>query len=162
MEENLTMEKIPIVAGLMAAASLLGWKGAMLVVWLLVMALDYISGTVAAIKNHEWNSAAARDGLWHKTGMIFTILVAAIADLVLFLITSNIPELGIVWPVLVMPLVVSWHIVTELGSILENSVKMGAPVPNWLVAILKGAGKVMDAAGEKAADEIAPKEEEEK
>lgn len=159
MQENLTAEKLPIVAFFMAAASFLGWKGIVLVVWLLAMALDYISGTVAAIKNHNWASEEARAGLWHKTGMIFTVMVAAIADLVLHLITSHIPELGIVWPVLVLPLVVSWHIVTELGSILENAVKLGAPVPSWLIKILKGAGKAMDAAGEKAADEVAPKKE---
>ncbi len=161
MHEHLTEEKVSIVAFFTAITSILGWKGVMLVVWLLVMALDYISGTVAAIKNHNWSSEEARAGLWHKTGMVLTVMVAAIADLVLFLITSHIPELGIVWPVLVMPLVVSWHIVTELGSILENAVKLGAPVPSWLIKILKGAGKAMDAAGEKAAEEVAPEKEEE-
>lgn len=159
MQENFAAEKVSIATICTAIFSFLGWKGVMLVVWLLAMALDYISGTAAAIKNHNWASEEARAGLWHKTGMIITVMVAAIADLALFLITSQIPELGIVWPVLVMPLVVSWHIVTELGSVLENAVKMGAPVPNWLIAMLKGAGKAMDAAGEKAANEVSAKEE---
>lgn len=29
-----------------------------------------------------------------------------------------------------------WYILTELGSILENAEKLGAPVPKWLVKML--------------------------
>ena len=47
-----------------------------------------------------------------------------------------------------MPLVLAWYIVTELGSILENAVKMGANVPGWLVKLLKSSANLMDQAGE--------------
>ena len=32
-----------------------------------------------------------------------------------------------------------WYIFTELGSILENIAKLGAPVPKWLI---EGVGKM--------------------
>jgi phage-related holin len=49
-----------------------------------------------------------------------------------------------VWPVLVLPLVLAWYILTELGSILENASKMGAPLPSWLMKLLKVGLKAID------------------
>ena len=53
-----------------------------------------------------------------------------------------------VWPGLVLPLVLAWYIITELGSILENAVKMGAPVPEWLIKLLKAGKKAVDGFGD--------------
>lgn len=128
MKENLVTIKTAIVAGCTALGAFLGWKGVMLVAWVVVMALDYISGTMAACKAGEWNSATAREGLWHKGGMIAVVIVAAIADWIMVLIAQYIP-IGIQWPGIILPLVLAWYIITELGSILENAVKMGANVP---------------------------------
>ena len=70
-----------IKAALTAAAAfgtaLFGWVGWLIILWLLATALDYITGTCAAIYNRSWSSAAARQGLWHKLGSIFAVLVAA-------------------------------------------------------------------------------------
>lgn len=147
MKENLATIKAAIVAGCTALGAFLGWKGVMLLAWVLVMALDYISGTVAACKQGQWSSATAREGLWHKAGMIFAVAVAAIADWIMVLIAQYIP-IGIQWPGIILPLVLAWYIITELGSILENAVKMGAKVPGWLVKLLKGSLSAIDAAGE--------------
>lgn len=58
--------------------------------------------------------------------------------------------IGLQWPGLLMPLVLAWYIITELGSILENAVKMGANVPAWLVGMLKASANLVESAGEKA------------
>ena len=50
--------------------ALFGWVGWMVVLWLIAMALDYLTGTFAALYNKTWSSAAARRGLWHKLGSI--------------------------------------------------------------------------------------------
>ena len=151
MNENLFHIKAAIAAGCTALGAFLGWKGVMLVTWVVAMALDYLTGTFAAMKAGDWSSARAREGLWHKGGMIFVVMVAGITDIIMVMIAQNIP-IGIQWTVIVLPLVLSWYIITELGSVLENCVKMGAPVPSWLIKLLKASAKIVDNAGEKAAD----------
>lgn len=147
MNENLLTVKAGIVAFFTALGAFLGWKGVMLLAWVLVMALDYLTGTLAACHGGEWSSSIAREGIWHKGGMIAVVAVAAISDWIMVLVAECIP-IGIEWPGIIMPLVLAWYIITELGSILENAVKMGANVPAWLVNILKSSANLVEAAGE--------------
>lgn len=150
MNENLLTVKTAIAAFITAMGAFLGWKGIMLLTWVLVMALDYISGTMAACKAGEWCSATAREGLWHKGAMILVVTVAAIADAIMVIIVEYVP-IGLKWPGILMPLVLAWYIITELGSILENAVKMGANVPDWLVKLLKASANLVESAGDKSA-----------
>ena len=151
MENNLMNFKAAIAAFFTALGAFLGWQGIMALVWVIVMALDYITGTMAACRTGEWSSSIAREGVWHKGGMIVVVIVSAIADGVMAVICANLP-LTMVWPGLILPLVLAWYIITELGSILENAVKMGAPVPEWLVKLLKASLKAVDGAGESVTD----------
>ena len=158
MNENLVTVKTAIVAGCTALGAFLGWKGVMLIAWVAVMALDYLSGTMAACKAKAWNSETAREGLWHKGGMIAVVLVAAITDWIMVLIAQYIP-IGIQWPGIILPLVLAWYIITELGSILENAVKLGANVPSWLVKLLKASADIVASAGDMAVETENEKEE---
>lgn len=146
MKEKLLAFKTALAAVFTAIGAFLGWKGVMLVGWIVVMALDYLTGTLAACKSGQWSSTVARDGLWHKGGMIAVVVVAALGDWIIFIVAEHIP-LGIQWPGIVLPLVLAWYILTELGSILENAVKMGASVPEWLVKLLKVGKDAVDNAG---------------
>ncbi len=152
MNEDLVTVKTAIVAGVTALGAFLGWKGGMLLAWVAVMGLDYLSGTIAACKQGQWSSMAAREGLWHKGGMIFTVAVAAITDWIMVVIAEYIP-IGIRWPGIILPLVLAWYIITELGSILENAVKMGAKVPGWLIGLLEASANLVESAGNSAAAE---------
>lgn len=119
-----------IVATLTA---LWGWLGWAILIWVACFLLDYLSGSAAASKNGEWSSKIARDGVWHKLGEIFAVLVAALCDIALHMIVnSSSVDLGFELPVIVTPVVLMWYILTELGSIAENAGKLGAPVPKWL------------------------------
>lgn len=149
MNESLVGVKAAIAAFFTALAAFLGWKGIMAVVWVVAMLMDYLSGTAAACKAGDWCSATARQGLWHKGGMILVVTVAAVADGVLVLICEHLP-LGIDWPAIILPLVLAWYIITELGSILENAVKLGAAVPSWLTRLLKASLKAVEAVGDRA------------
>jgi len=153
MNDKLVTFKSAITAVFMAVGTFLGWKGIMLLAWVGVMALDYLSGSLAACQAGQWSSAVARQGLWHKGGMILVVTVAAICDAVMVMLAVYLP-LGIQWPGLILPLVLAWYILTELGSILENAVKMGAKVPQWLVKLLKAGICMTDSAGETAADSL--------
>lgn len=147
MNDTLVGIKAALAAFFTALGAFLGWKGIMAIVWVVAMGLDYISGTAAACKAGDWSSKVARQGLWHKAGMIIAVIVSAIADGVMVLICQHLP-LGIAWPAIILPLVLAWYIITELGSILENAVKLGAAVPSWLTKLLKASLKAVEAIGE--------------
>ena len=149
MEKNLLGFKAGIAASVTAISAFLGWKGILGLCWLAAMALDYVSGTAAACRAGAWSSKIAREGLWHKCGMIFAVAVAGIADVIMALLMGNIPGLGIRWPGLTLPLVLAWYILTELGSILENAHKMGAAVPPWLTKLLKASREAVDSGSRK-------------
>lgn len=147
MEDEMLTAKVGITAALTVVCAALGWKGVMAVTWVIAMALDYLSGTMAACKTGQWSSTVAREGLWHKGGMILVVTVSGIADIIMAVILEHIP-MGIQWPGIVLPLVLAWYIVTELGSILENAVKMGASVPSWLIHLMKVSLKAVEEAGD--------------
>ena len=154
MNETMVTAKAAIVAFFGAVGMFLGWRGIMALVWFTLMLLDYISGTLAARRDGSWKSAIARDGLWHKGGMILVVAVAAIADIIMAVALPHIPVLNIAWPNLLLPLVLAWYIITELGSILENAIKMGANVPVWLVRIMDASLKAVDNVGKNAVENI--------
>lgn len=151
MNGKINPGKAAAAAALTGLGAALGWKGILILAWVAVMALDYISGTAAACKEGKWSSAAAREGLWHKGGMILAVAAAGIGDLVLDLAAEHLP-MGISWPGVVLPLTAAWYLVTELGSILENAVKLGARVPGWLVKLLQVSEELVEEAGERVAD----------
>ena len=68
--------------------------------------------------------------------------------IVMVMIVEYIP-IGLQWPGILLPLVLAWYILTELGSILENAVELGAKVPGWLVSVLKNGVEILDNAGDK-------------
>lgn len=150
MENYLTEVKAAIAVFFTALTALLGWQGVMAVVWVILMLMDYLSGSLAARKTGTWKSSTAREGFLHKGGMILVVLVALLADIAMSFALPHIPLINIAWPDILFPTVLAWYIITELGSILENAVKMGAKVPNWLVKIFNASLKAIDAEGEKA------------
>lgn len=143
----------PIVAVVLSGLSAwLGWQGILALVWVAVMIVDYITGTAAACKCGDWSSAVARQGLWHKAGMIVVIVVGFLADFALAVICEHLP-IGITWTSIIFPLVLAWYIVTELGSILENAVKLGANVPGWLIKLMRISAQALEAEGDRLEDQ---------
>ena len=106
------------------------------------------------MKNGEWSSNIAREGLWHKAGCIFAVLVAGILDAVVGYLLGNIHGLALPfeYTVIICPLVVTWYLLMELGSILENVGKMGAPLPEFLKKMIAVLKATVDTAGEKASE----------
>lgn len=130
MQEKLLEWKAGVAVFLYAVAELLGWKGLLLLAWVCAMALDYISGTMAACKAGEWSSGIARTGIYHKGSMLLVVMASGMLDMVMALGCNYFKSYGIYWPGIVLPLVVSWYVLTELGSVLENAVKWALPCPH--------------------------------
>ena len=57
------------------------------------------------------------------------------------------------YPGLICPVVLVWYVISELGSITENAVDMGAPVPGWLTKLLLVSKQAIDRAGEQLVNE---------
>lgn len=148
--QMVTEIKVAITALVGALSALWGGLGWLVVGWVACMAIDYISGSAAAAKAGEWSSAKARDGIWHKAGMILVVVVSAIADAVLAEVVEHFPVVQLPFELsgLICSVVLVWYIFTELGSITENAVAMGARVPSWLSKILEVSKKAIDAAGD--------------
>ena len=83
---------------------------------------------------------------------VMALVTSGIADLVMMVICQHMP-FGLTWPGAVLPLVLAWYIITELGSILENAIKLGANVPGWLVKLLKAGAKIVEKAGDSVVTE---------
>lgn len=151
--------KAAAIALIGALTGIWGWFGWLVIGWVFCMVVDYITGSLAAAKQGEWSSAQAREGIWHKTGMIVVVIVAAGADLLISVVLANVPavQLPFTYEGLICPIVLVWYVVTELGSIIENAVAMGAAVPGWLTKLLQVSKDAIDSAG----DQIAGGEEDE-
>ena len=144
--ERATELKAAITAIAAFIVTLIGWRGVAVLIWLGCILLDYIAGTLAAKREDNWSSAIARDGLWHKLGEIFAVLVAALCDIALgVVIGSTGIQLGFDINAFVTPIVLMWYILTEIGSIIENCGRLGAPIPKWFKQYVDRAKSSIDA-----------------
>ena len=125
--------------------ALWGWMGWAVLIWIAAILLDYISGSLAAKKEKNWSSEIAREGLWHKTGEILAVLVAALCDIGLSVVVE---ASGVTIPLsigpLLTPIVLLWYILTEAGSIIENCGRLGAKVPSWFQQKITDAKDAID------------------
>ena len=147
--EKLNGFKVSIAAVLGAVSAFLGWFGWLAVLYVGCMAVDWLTGSAAAMRNGQWASEKARDGIWHKVGSVVVVMVSAGADLLIGSIVNNLPgiRLPFSYGVMLCPVVLVWYIAAEFGSILENAVKLGAPVPKFLTKLLAVIGEAVDSAG---------------
>ena len=132
--------------------ALWGWLGWAIILWILAILMDYITGSMAAKKEKNWSSEVAREGLWHKTGEIFAVLVAGMCDIALPIIVEG---AGIKLPFdlgpMITPIVLLWYFLTEVGSILENCGRLGGKVPTWFKQRIDNAKDAIDKDQEKPA-----------
>lgn len=127
--------KAAVTAAIAFVTALLGPVGWVVIVWILSMLFDYLTGSAAALAAGDWDSAIARQGLWHKLGSIAAVLVAAMLDVAIGVI---LPQLGLEYTYTILtPVVCTWYLLTELGSMIENIDKLGAPVPGFLRDAIK-------------------------
>ena len=155
MEKTINQIKAAVAAVAGLLTGLWGWMGWLVVGWIGCMVLDYLTGSLAAAKEGEWSSGRAREGIWHKAGMIVVVAVSAGVDMLLSLVLAHLPlvTLPFEYAGLVCPVVLVWYIVTELGSMAENAIAMGAPAPQWLIRLLAMSKSAVDMAGEKLGGE---------
>ena len=147
--------KVTMTAFIGGLTAIWGWMGWLVLCWVSLMLMDYITGSAAAAKEGRWSSKVAREGIWHKVGMAVVVTVSAVSDLLIHLVMEQLPVLPfpIAFCGLLCPMVLVWYCITELGSITENAVSMGAKVPKWLRKFLEISQKAVDQTAEGLAAE---------
>ncbi len=106
-----------------------------IVIVMLFIILDFITGIVMAVKNSNLNSSIMRDGLFNKFGEIVIVAVG-------FLIDYGQSYLDMGFNVPVLESICVYIILMEIGSILENVSRINKSlVPEKIREILEKAPK---------------------
>lgn len=93
---------------------------------LTVIVIDYITGVICAIVNKKLCSSIGFKGIFKKVSILIIVSVAQIIDV--NILSNN----GIL-----RSSVIAFYIVNESISILENTSKIGIPLPKKLKSILQ-------------------------
>lgn len=115
-----------------------------IILLLILMIVDYISGMLAAKKEalenvnnpqYGWSSKKSLLGIYKKTGYMLTVIAAVCIDYLIFKFAN---ELGLKYTSnTFFGLVVTiWFVINEILSILENAGRMGCELPDFLKKIL--------------------------
>ena len=143
--DKATEIKAAVAAIIAFLSALWGWLGWLVIIWIACIILDYISGSMAAKREKNWSSDIAREGLWHKAGEIIAVLAAALCDIALKVIMESTGiQLPFEFTAFITPVVLLWYILTEVGSILENSGRLGGPMPSWFKQKIDSAKDAID------------------
>lgn len=149
--ENIGIQAI-ISAALAAFASYLGALAVPIIVLMVMMIIDYLSGMSAAWLEGTLSSKLGAKGIVKKVGYMALIVVAMGVDYLIYsgIVAANI-ELGYsMWFGL---LVAVWLIINEMISILENLKKLGVPMPVFLEKIVNRLKITVDKESEEETDE---------
>lgn len=111
------------ILGALKGAADMGDCWYLFVIPLVFNILDIITGFTAAIANKNVSSSAMREGLFHKLGFIFALILAALLQY-----ASGLLDLGIEIPTL--GAVAVFIVLTEAVSILENIADMNPALAN--------------------------------
>ena len=127
--------QVIISAALATLASYLGALAVPIIVLMVMMLIDYLTGMSAAWINNELSSKVGAKGILKKIGYMALIVVAAGVD---YLIWSGVAavQVNVGYQMWFGLLVAVWLIINEMISILENLRRMDVPLPNFLVRVL--------------------------
>lgn len=114
-----------------------------LIVLIIVMVSDYITGLGGAYVTGQLNSRIGVKGIIKKVGYLALVAVGMVAD---YLISSALGQVGIHIDLgyCIGMIVTIWLIINELISILENLAEIGTPLPNFLINLIKKLKNTVD------------------
>ncbi|CYV37746.1 TPA: phage holin family protein [Streptococcus suis] len=126
MKELLTLNKIlfSMIGGLIG--SLFGELDGILYALLVFIIIDYLTGIFAAVVEKQLSSSIGFRGIFKKIAILFLVSLGHMID------TAVIKQGGTI-----RTMVIFFYLSNEGLSILENTVRIGLPIPEKLQAILK-------------------------
>ncbi|WAX25518.1 hypothetical protein YS162_GM000065 [Streptococcus phage YS162] len=126
MKELLTLNKIlfSMIGGLIG--SLFGELDGILYALLVFIIIDYLTGIFAVVVEKQLSSSIGFRGIFKKIAILFLVSIGHLID------TAIIKQGGTI-----RTMVIFFYLSNEGLSILENTVRIGLPIPEKLQAILK-------------------------
>ena len=114
-----------------------------IMVLIVAMVIDYITGMSAAWYNSELSSKKGIKGIVKKISYLALVVVAMIID---WLISQGLQQINVDfhYSVFFAVLVTVWLIINELISVLENLSRMGVPIPNFLKKLINRLKTTVD------------------
>lgn len=95
-----------------------------------LMVLDFLSGTIAAIGQHDWKSRIMREGLLHKCSLLLCVALGVVLN-----VGQGYIDMGIQIPV--YQCISCYIALMEAGSVIENVCKANPQLaPEKLKAVL--------------------------
>lgn len=152
------MEKISKIKAIIITIFIIvfNWLGILAVpVFILVgcNVIDYATGLAAAKYREEAvSSYKGIKGIIKKVCQWLLIVVGAMLDCLIQYAADYI-GIGIQIPFIVATVVAVWLITNEMISIVENMVDIGAPIPAFLLPLIKGIKRATEAKAENALPE---------
>lgn len=153
MEKNESIGIQAIISAALAAfAPYLGALAVPIIVLMVMMIIDYLSGMSAAWATGSLSSKVGAKGILKKVGYMALIVVAMGVD---YLICSGIAStsLNIGYSMWFGLLVVFWLIINEMISILENLKKLDVPMPRFIEKIISKLKSSVDKESEEKTNE---------
>lgn len=121
----------------------LGIVAVPIIILIVAMIIDYITGMMSAWLNAELSSKKGIKGIVKKVSYLALVAVAMIVD---WLICCGLQQINvnIRYSVFFAVLVAVWLIINELISVLENLSRIGVPIPNFLKKLINRLKTTVD------------------
>ena len=121
----------------------LGIVAVPIIILIVAMIIDYVTGMLSAWLNSELSSKKGIKGIVKKISYLALVAVAMIVDWLIFQGLQQI-NVDLHYSVFFAVLVAVWLIINELISVLENLAKMGVPIPNFLKKLINRLKTTID------------------
>ena len=125
----------------------LGIVAVPIIILIVAMIIDYVTGMLSAWLNSELSSKKGIKGIVKKISYLALVAVAMIVDWLIFQGLQQI-NVDLHYSVFFAVLVTVWLIINELISVLENLSRMGVPIPNFLKKIIDRLKNTVDEKGD--------------
>lgn len=138
-------------AAISAVTCYLGIVAVPIVVLLIAMIIDYVTGMISAWHKAKLSSKKGISGIIKKVGYLVLVIVGMVVDWsVMYWLASF--GAGEVYQFSFGALVAFWLTMNELISILENLEALKVPIPKFLTKVVKRLKVTAEKAAEKTAD----------
>ena len=121
----------------------LGIVAVPIIILIIAMIIDYVTGMMSAWLNSELSSKKGIKGIVKKVSYLALVAVAMIVDWLIFQGLQQI-NVDLNYSVFFAILVTVWLIINELISVLENLSRMGVPIPNFLKKLINRLKTTVD------------------